>query len=136
MPDYKNNLLDIIYQLESSAGQNRRAYKPNKYGALGGYQLTPGAYQEVQKWLPEVWRGKSFNEVATNDKLAREAASQYTDVLNQQLLAKKANVTNAMILAAYHSGAGNAARNTLGPYGRDYVAKARALAGVKPGEVW
>lgn len=135
MPNYRNILTDVIYQLESSAGKNKKAYVPNQYGALGGFQLTPGAYVEIQKLDPR-WRNMSFKDVAVNDSLAREAASDYLTVLFKQLEAAKAPLTNTNLLAAYHSGARNVARGTLGPYGRDYVSRARALAGVRPEETW
>ena len=135
MPDYKNILTDTIYNLESSEGQNRAAYKPNRYKALGGFQLTPDAFSEVQKLNPQ-WKGQNFSTVATNDVLAREAASDYLKVLARQFSRLGIPLTNENLLLAYHSGAGNVKKGTIGKYGRQYQARARALAGIKPGEVW
>lgn len=131
--DYGNDLTNTIYQLESSAGKNKKAYTPNQYGALGGFQITPGAYEMVQRFNPE-WKGQSFSTVAKDDNLARKAATDYLMVLSRELERLNIPLTNTNLLAAYHSGPGNV--NSLGPYGQDYVSKARALAGVQPGETW
>lgn len=133
-PNYNRNLLDSIFMLESSEGRNKRAYRTNSVGALGGYQLTPAAFAEIQKLKPQ-WKGQRFDVVARNDALAREAASDYLFVLTKQLENKGIPLNNANLLAAYHSGAGNV-RKGLGPYGRKYVSDARALAGVQPWENW
>lgn len=135
MPDYRNVLTDNIYQLESSSGQNRDAYIPNSVGALGGYQLTPNAFKDVQTYNPKVWGKMRFNDVATNDALAREAASEYLGILSRQLEALNVPLDNTNLMAAYHSGAGNVKKG-LGPQGLLYQTRARALAGVKPGESW
>jgi soluble lytic murein transglycosylase-like protein len=135
MPDYRNRLTDVIYQLESSGGKNKRAYKSNKYGALGGYQLTPGAYTEIQRYNPKVWGDQPFEQVALNDTTANQAASDYLFILAKQLENSGITPTNENLLAAYHSGVGNVKKG-LGPLGRRYVSDARALAGLKPWESW
>lgn len=134
MPTDFSDPLNVIYELESSSGRNRKAYTPNQYGAVGGYQLTPAAFTDVQRFKPSVWGKMKFNDVAVNDALAREAARDYIDVLGRQLRALDIVPTVDNLLAAYHSGAGNVGR--LGPEGRNYVARSRALAGVPAGKVY
>ena len=72
-------LLNIIYELESSSGKNKDAYKKNAVGALGGYQMRDITFNDLQKVMPDKWGKTKFNEVMNNDQLSRVAASDYVD---------------------------------------------------------
>ena len=99
-----DELLDLIFELESSSGKNKKAYIPNpKSGALGGYQIKLGAFQSIQKMFPDKWGNKKFKSVALDDKQARDAAG---DVLkfNAVSLANDYGIasTREAMLASYN----------------------------------
>lgn len=126
--DY-DNILNLIYELESSSGKNKKAYTPNEVGALGGYQLTPGAFQDLQGTFGKKWVGKDFNKVAINDNLAREAAADYLKIISAHLVNNGMAPTRDALLIGYHSGMGNAAKGNIGPRGMQYLSRAKALGG-------
>jgi len=53
---------------------------PGKAGELGTYQLTPIAYQDLQRLNP-AYKKQNFKTVALNDDLARQAMMDYMKVL-------------------------------------------------------
>lgn len=120
MSNYEE-LLDIIFHLESSSGKNRKAYVPNAVGALGGYQITQPAFKDIQKAHPDFWGKLNFKDVALDDTLARKAASDILSINSQYLSKMGVAPSEDSLLGAYHSGAGNVASNTMGPFGRRYV---------------
>lgn len=124
------NILDIIFELESSSGTSKKAYTPNKEGALGGYQLKPGAFLDIQRVFPERWAKKKFGTVAKNDMLAREAAGDYIKVIGMEFSRFNLAPTMEALLAGYHSGMGNVLKGNIGQKGLDYVAKANVLRGI------
>ena len=126
------SILDLIYELESSSGKNPKAYKPNEYGALGGYQLRPGAFADLRRAHPKKWGAQKFENVAMNDGLARQAANDYIQLISQYLVQQNVVPTRDALLAGYHSGMGNTARGTIGPKGMKYLSRTKALAGVSP----
>lgn len=125
------DILDVIFNLESSAGTNKRAYKSNKYGALGGYQIRPDAYKDVQRVFKSKWEGKDFNSVGMSNELSREAASDYLKVISMFYKNNKIPITEDNLLLGYHSGMGNVAKGNIGKDGVGYIAKAHKLRGGK-----
>jgi len=70
-----DEILDLIYEAESSSGRDKKAYVPHpESGALGGYQIKRSAFRSIQKMFPDKWKDKTFKSVALDDKQAREAA--------------------------------------------------------------
>jgi len=134
MANKYTDILDLIHQLESSGGKDKRAKVSNWAGALGEYQLTPVAFKDLQDKLPEKWRGYTFAEVALDSKLAREAAGDYVNLITNYLLNYGIAPTRDAVLAAYHSGAKTVAKGKLGPEGLRYLERARALTGSPPEE--
>jgi len=120
MSNYEE-LLDAIYSLESSSGKNRKAYRPNSEGALGGYQLTPIGWKDLQNNFPSTWGKLEFSKVALDDKVARKAASDLLSVNAGYLRHYGVPPTEDSLLAAYHSGAQNVATKNLGPKGLAYI---------------
>ena len=123
------NILDIIFELESSSGANKKAYTPNNVGALGGYQLRPDAFKDIQRVFPEKWAKKSFKTVAKNDLIARKAASDYVNVIQMHLSNNNIAPTMDALLAGYHSGMGNVVKGNIGKEGLNYLKKASVLRG-------
>ena len=124
------NILDIIFELESTSGTNKKAYVPNEEGALGGYQLKPGAFEDIQRVFPERWAKQKFNAVAKNDVLAREAASDYLQVIKMHYGNNNLAPTVEALLAGYHSGMGNVVKGNIGEKGLEYIEKANILRGI------
>lgn len=124
----KTNILDLIYALESSSGKNKAAYKPNSYGALGGYQIRPGAFEDIKRINPQ-WRDMSFEDVAMDDDLSRQAANDYMKVIQLHLVSQGIAPTMEALLSSYHGGMGNTARGTTGPNTQEYVSRARVMRG-------
>ena len=124
------NILDIIFELESTSGTNKKAYTPNEEGALGGYQLKPGAFLDIKRVFKSKWADKGFESVAKNDILAREAASDYLKVIKMEYSRFNLAPTMEALLAGYHSGMGNVLKGNIGQKGLDYVAKANVLRGI------
>ena len=132
-PNYLN-ILDTIYELESSAGTNKAAYKENTQGALGGYQLKRGAIKDIQRVFPSKWKGKSFTDITMKDDVAREAASDYLKVISMHLINKGMTPTMDALLASYHSGMGTVGKGRgLGEEGIEYLEKAKRLREVAYG---
>ena len=122
------NELDTIFQLESSAGTDPKRLKPNKYGALGSYQLTPPAFEDLQTNFPEKYKDKKFDEVALDDNQARDAAGDYVSLIRKRLVKKNIAPTRNAILAGYHSGVGNlGVGKRPGPEEIKYINKADEL---------
>jgi hypothetical protein len=129
---YNTNILDLIYELESSSGKNKKAYVENSVGALGGYQVTRKAYIDLQNLPKSRWKGIPFERAMMNDNIARQAAQDYLGIIHNHLVSNKVAPTRDALLAAYHSGMGNAVKGKLGPQGHQYLARAKALAGMPP----
>ena len=123
-------LLDVIYELESSKGQNKKAYKPNSVGALGGYQITPLTFTDLQQALPSVWGKVPFGAVLKDD-VGRRAASDILSLKLQRLNRLGIMPSEDNLLLAYHSGEGNVAKGTIGPIGKRYVERGLKLLGKK-----
>lgn len=118
------DLLDAIYELESSSGKNPKAYVMNKVGALGGYQMRKSTYEgDLQKMYPSKWASVPFEKAMKNDIVAREAANDYLSLLNRYLTSFDVVPSEDTLLAAYHQGAGNVAKGNIGPIGKEYVQK-------------
>jgi hypothetical protein len=135
MPDYRNDILGTIYEMESSSGKNKKAYVENADHALGGYQLTRGAFNAVQKADPGRWNNATFEQVAMNDKISQDAAWDYLVLLSQEIERRKLPLTNANLLRAYRKGV-QSGIVTPTQAAIDYEARAKALAGIQPNEVW
>ena len=127
VPKY-GNILDLIYELESSSGQNKNAYKINVKGALGGYQLRAIAIKDIQQEFPEKWGGKSFKEIAMDDDTAREATGDYIKLIGRRLSYRNIAPTEDALLASFHSGMSAVIKNKpLGIEGKNYLKKAQEL---------
>lgn len=107
-------MLRTIIQMESSG--NPYAYNPGS-GALGLGQFIPSTAREYGLITPE------GRDLRTSPYLSIRAAAR----LLRANLSRFGNVDEAA--AAYHSGAGNVERGTLGPKGREYVATFQRLMG-------
>ena len=125
------DILNLVYALESSSGNNKNAYKENKDGALGGYQILRSTYEgDLQRRFPDKWGKLSFEEAMSDDNIAREAANDYLGIISDYLLRKGMAPTTDALLASYHSGMGNVAKGKpLGKRGREYLEKSRILGG-------
>ena len=122
-------ILDTIFQIESSGGTDPARLKPNSEGALGSYQLKPGAIEDLQRVYSSKYGGKTFEEIALDDKLARNAAEDYLAIISMHLANNNIAPTTGALLAGYHSGMGNVVKGNIGEKGLDYLSKARALMG-------
>lgn len=127
-PQSSLNYLDAIKQIESSGGTDPKMYKPNKYGALGPYQLTPPLYKDIQKYHPE-FKNISFEKAALDPSIAPHAANAGLDTISQQLDKIGVDPTMHNNVQAYHSGIGNVKNGTIGPQGKDYMKKFHELTG-------
>lgn len=126
-----DELLDLIFEIESSGGRDKSAYVPNpKSGALGGYQMKVAAFQDIQKLYPKKWKGKSFKDTMLNDTTAREASKDYLQFLELDLAnTYKIAPTRETMLAAYNQGAKGIStgdKDTLSK-AHDYVTKANNI---------
>lgn len=126
MPNKFANLLDLTYELESSGGRDPDAYKVGKKGALGGYQMTEGAFNAVKKANPNRWGSTKFADLKS-DELGREAAGEYYDILTNELAGRGIAPTRMALLMNYHSG--GKSMMSLGKEGKAHMAKALALTG-------
>ena len=122
-----DQLLDMIFQLESSSGTDPKRLVENEEGALGSYQLKRGAIKDIQRVYKSKWAGKSFRDIALDDDLARQAANDYLSVIRMHLQNNRVAPTLPALLAGYHSGMGNTVAGNIGTKGLDYLSKANAL---------
>jgi len=127
MPNNNDKLLDSIWQVESSKGTNPKRLEPNEAGALGDYQLKPGAVQDVRRVYPSKYADKSFEEIALDPITSREAANDYLSIIQMHLRNKNIAPTLEALSTGYHSGMGNVARGTIGPKGLNYWTRIQAL---------
>jgi hypothetical protein len=121
--------LDAIKQLESSGGTNPAARKPNKYGALGNYQITPALYTDIQAHYPQ-FKDVPFERAALEEGLDRQVANAGLDVIEKQLTSLGVDPTYPNIALAYHSGVGNVKKGKIGSQGLQYVTKFKQLTGL------
>jgi hypothetical protein len=122
-----NPILDIIYQLESNGGTNKEAYKENKFGAMGGYQIRRSTYNEIKKMNPDKWGRLSFEQVAADDNLSRQAAGDYVNWIQNFYTSRNIPTSIETTLLGYHSGVGNVVKGKIGKEGVNYVKKAREI---------
>jgi len=135
------NILDYIYDLESSRGTDPKRLVPNEEGALGSYQIRPGAFSDIQRNYKSKWADKDFETVALDDTQAREAANDYLKVIAQHYINQGLAPTFDALLAGYHGGMGtvagvkakNQAPRTVGPKTGDYLNKAHRLRALMTG---
>lgn len=127
-----DELLDLIFELESSSGRDKKAYIPNpKSGALGGYQMKLGAFKAIQGMFPEKWKDKKFKDVALDDKQSRDAAGDYIK-FNMVSLGNDYGVAargTDILLGAYKEGAGGVISRDPDKMARvkEYVDKAHGI---------
>lgn len=120
-------LLDAIYENESSSGRNKKAYSPDKFGSLGGYQMRDVTFNDLKRIYPSKYANADFNKFMMDDNLAREAAKDHISVIQNYLTGKGIDPTVADLLASYNMGMGAVAkRKALPKITQDYVAKAIA----------
>ena len=122
--------LDAIFSIESSSGKNKKAYQERSTGGpLGGYQISKIAFDDLQQKLPQSYKMKSWRETVLDDTSARQAASDYLNVVIPQYLIRLGiPPTPDNILAAYNYGIGNfknayRSKGALPKETRDYISK-------------
>jgi len=86
MPD--TGVLDMFdidprgVQYTETAGFSSDVYnKPNAFGAVGPYQLTPIAFKDLQRVYPNKYSKEAFNKVAVSPELSKTAMLDYMGVL-------------------------------------------------------
>ena len=122
-----SGVVDIIHQLESSGGTDKRASKENKEGAKGEFQIHRGAFSDVQKALPKKWGGYKWDEVTSDSRLSKSAAGDYLNVISNYFKSKGVQPTVDHLLLGYNQGMGATARGKITKGGISYLAKAHAL---------
>jgi hypothetical protein len=65
---------------ESRGMTPREKLIPGKAGEIGTYQLTPTAFQDLQRLMPK-YRAMDFFKVASNDNSAKMAMQDYMGVM-------------------------------------------------------
>jgi hypothetical protein len=58
-----------------------KRFVPGRDKELGVYQITPGAFQDLQTFMPEKWGGKNYYLTAVVDPWAEEAMRDYFSLL-------------------------------------------------------
>ena len=115
-----SGLLDAIKAKESSGGTDPRARVLGPKGALGNFQLTASLYKDIQRDFPE-FKSISFEEAALTEGLDRQVAEAGLQSITRNLASEGVASTPDAVIQAYHSGAGNVRRGTIGPEGKDYL---------------
>ena len=128
-------IVDLIYQLESDRGTNKKAYIENEYGAKGGYQIKRDTYKDLQRIHPEKWKHLDFDTVALNDNLSRKAAEDYVRWIEKYYVDRNITPSIENILLGYHSGVGNVRKGKIGKQGLEYIRKAHTLMGFDEGRI-
>ena len=78
---------------------------PGSAGELGTYQLTPPAWGDLQRLMPDKYSKKNFYDIATDDTTAHEALQDYLGLLkNHYAKAYKINPTDENVLQMYNLG--------------------------------
>jgi len=105
-----DELLAAIRQVESSGNDNA----VSRVGAAGPYQIMANTALKPGYNVPSISLEDRFNPTKS-----KEFARQYLEGI------AKANpdFTREQVITAYHSGAGNVAKNNLGPEGKSYFDK-------------
>ena len=116
-------ILDAVYNNESTSGMDKRAYRINSVGALGGYQIKRDTFKHIQQIAPSKWKKVPFEGAMMKDDVSREAASDYFSWLRQYLASHGIVPSEDTLLAAYHAGPGNVVNGKIGPKTRAYVEK-------------
>jgi len=112
--------LDAMRMQESSGGLNLES----ELGALGPYQLMPLTYMGSNEEGGVVGYGVPDEMIDPyNEELSRARAKQYLEGIARANPDWDIN----KVLTAYHSGAGNVARNTLGEVGTRYADEVLAI---------
>ena len=114
-------ILDTIFELESSQGRNKKAYKANSVGALGGYQITPLTWKDLLQEMPTKWGKANYAKVVTDNALARLAATDILQIKSDRLSRNGIMPSEDNLLLAYHSGEGNVLQGSIGPEGQKYL---------------
>lgn len=119
-PD-REQLLDAIFELESSSGRNPKAYFPDKFGSLGGYQMRESTFGDLQRIFPSKWGKVEFKKAMLDNNTARMAASDYVNVIQNFLSQRGVPPTADNLLAAYNAGMGNVVKKKVSPEGQLYA---------------
>jgi hypothetical protein len=123
----RDDMLDTIYQLESSNGQDRRVRREDQYGSLGGYQIQRDTYTDLQRQHPDTWGKLPFESAMSDDNLSREVASDYLNNIIDYLSSKGITPTIDRVLASYSGGMHNVVKGKISPGAKLYVSRGLAI---------
>ena len=129
MPDPVASLMDFLMPnayaeinpkgvayTESRGMTKAQKLKQGPAGELGTYQITPPAFRDLQRLMPEKYGKHDFYKIATDDQLAQEALMDYMGLLKDHY-AKHWNIqpTDPNLLQMYNLGPGAFRRGKRNP---------------------
>ena len=105
---------------ESRGASPQKLLTPGPSGELGPYQLTPKAWEDLQRVYPQ-YKTMDFFKTATNEPTAKTAMMDYMSILDGYLKAWGLPNTDANILQSYNGGPGDFRNGERNPeYVRTY----------------